>query len=260
MGNSHLRFASLGSGSKGNGTLFESGETTILVDCGFSLKQTEIRLQRLGRGLDEIDAILVTHEHSDHLGGVRRLAARSGVPVWMTAGTAREAERRHGLFDSIRMISGDDPFSIGGVEVNPFHVSHDAKEPVQFTFSNGRHRVGLLTDVGEVTPYIESQLDGCEALLLESNHDPDLLDRGPYPPFLKRRVAGRLGHLSNQQAAALLENLDTSSLQHLVVMHLSEQNNCVQQATAAISQALCCEQRWIEVASQQDGLDWREVA
>lgn len=255
-----MRFASLGSGSKGNGTLFETGDTTILVDCGFSLKQTEIRLQRLGKTIDEIDAILVTHEHGDHLGGVRRLAKRAGCPVWMTSGTAAEAERRHGLFDSVRVIGGFENFSIGAMEVTPFHVSHDAEEPIQFTFSNGRHRVGLLTDTGEVSSHIRMQLDGCDALLLECNYDPDLLSTGPYPYSLKQRVMGKLGHLSNQQAATLLDEIDTSSLQHLVVMHLSEQNNCAEKAVAAVSGALGCEKQWISVASQKDGLEWREIA
>ena len=259
MAKTQLRFASLGSGSRGNGTLFEVGDTTILVDCGFSLKQTEIRLQRLGRSLDEIDAILVTHEHGDHLGGVRRVAARSGVPVWMTEGTAREAERRHGLFDSIRIVGGDDRFSIEGIEINPFHVPHDASEPIQFTFSNGKRTVGLLTDTGEVTSNIERQLDGCDALLLECNHDPKMLDAGPYPASLKRRVAGRFGHLSNRQAAALLKDIDTSRLQHLAVMHMSDKNNCEELAIASVCAALGCEQKWISIAGQQSGLGWREI-
>jgi phosphoribosyl 1,2-cyclic phosphodiesterase len=255
-----MQFASLGSGSKGNGTLIESGKTTLLVDCGFSLKQTQLRLERLGRSIEDLDAILVTHEHSDHIGGVRRLSHKVGIPVWMSSGTAREAERREGLFDSVRIVCGHEPFTIGEIEVTPYHVPHDAKEPLQFTFSNGQQRVGLLTDVGEVTPHIERQLGGCDALLLECNYDLDLLAMGPYPQYLKRRVSGRLGHLNNRQAAALLEQIDTSKLQHLVVMHLSEQNNCRDRAVAAIQGVLQCEQDWIVVADQQEGFEWRSVA
>ncbi|HIJ22924.1 MAG: MBL fold metallo-hydrolase [Gammaproteobacteria bacterium] len=255
-----MRFASIGSGSKGNGTLVESGETTLLVDCGFSMKQARLRLDKLGRSLEDLDAILVTHEHSDHLSGVRRIAEKYDIPVWMSAGTAREAERRSGLFSTIRIICGHQRFSIGEIEVNPYHVPHDAVEPLQFTFSSGQHRVGLLTDVGEVTPHIEAQLNGCNALLLECNHDLELLGRGPYPLSLKQRVSGRLGHLNNQQAAALLEQIDTSQLQHLVVMHLSEQNNSREKALLAVCEALDCSQEWVGVADQQDGFTWREVA
>ncbi len=255
-----MRFASLGSGSKGNGTLIECGETTLLVDCGFSLKQTQLRLERLGRTIEDLDAILVTHEHSDHLSGVRRLSHKVGIPVWMSSGTAREAERRDGLYDTVRIVCGHEPFTVGEIEVTPYHVPHDAKEPIQFTFSSGAHRVGLLTDVGEVTPHIERQLDGCDALLLECNHDLELLARGPYPPSLKQRVSSRLGHLNNRQAALLLEQIDTSRLQHLVVMHLSEQNNCREQVVSLLSEVMQCESEWVAVADQQQGLAWREVA
>lgn len=255
-----MRFASLGSGSKGNGTLIEQGETTLLVDCGFSLKQTEQRLQRLERSIEDLDAILVTHEHSDHLNGVRRLSHKAGIPVWMSAGTAREAERRDGLFETVRIVCGHEPFSIGEIEVAPYHVPHDAQEPLQYTFSNGQHRIGLLTDVGEVTPHIERQLNGCDALLLECNHDLELLAAGPYPPSLKQRVAGRLGHLNNGQAAALLAQIDTSKLQHLVMMHLSEQNNCRERALDALVDAVSCDREWIVVADQQQGFEWRTVA
>lgn len=255
-----MRFASLGSGSKGNGTLIEQGETTLLVDCGFSLKQTEQRLQRLERSIEDLDAILVTHEHSDHLNGVRRLSHKAGIPVWMSAGTAREAERRDGLFETVRIVCGHEPFSIGEIEVTPYHVPHDAQEPLQYTFSNGQHRIGLLTDVGEVTPHIERQLNGCDALLLECNHDLELLAAGPYPPSLKQRVAGRLGHLNNGQAAALLAQIDTSKLQHLVMMHLSEQNNCRERALDALVDAVSCDREWIVVADQQQGFEWRTVA
>jgi len=178
----------------------------------------------------------------------------------MTSGTAAEAERRHGLFDSVRVIGGDECFSIGAIEVTPFHVSHDAEEPVQFTFSDGASRVGLLTDTGEISPYIRRQLDGCDALMLECNYDPDMLDAGPYPYSLKKRVRGRFGHLSNQQAAALLGEIDVSALQHIAVMHLSEQNNCKERALSAVSDALGCEKKWVSMANQQDGLGWRDVA
>ncbi|MBT3198240.1 MAG: amidohydrolase family protein, partial [Gammaproteobacteria bacterium] len=183
-----------------------------------------------------------------------------GLPVWMSVGTAREAERRAGLLDTVRLICDQQRFSIGDIEINPYPVPHDATEPLQFTFSDGAHSVGLLTDAGEVTPHIESQLRRCDALLLECNHDLELLQSGPYPYALKRRVAGRLGHLNNRQAAELLERVDTTQLQHLVVMHLSERNNCKTKALAAVSDVLGCDPEWVTLADQQEGFGWREVA
>lgn len=252
-----MRFASLGSGSAGNGALIEEGGTRVLVDCGFSVKETERRLGRLGVAPDEVTAILVTHEHADHIGGVGPFARRHGTPVWMTPGTW--GRQGLGAVPSVELFSCHEPFVIGDLEIWPFPVPHDAREPSQFVFGNGGVRVGLLTDAGRSTQHIEAQLDGCDALLIECNHDPELLANGPYPPALKVRVGGEHGHLSNQQAAGVLSNIDCSGLQHVVAAHLSEKNNRPELARAAISGALGCEPAWIAVADQEEGLGWREV-
>ena len=252
-----LRFASLGSGSRGNATLVEAGDTCIMVDCGFSISETQRRLARLGKSPDDIHAILVTHEHSDHIGGVAAFARRFRMPVWMTAGTSV----MHNATDlpSLDWFDGHTPIAIGGLEITPFPVPHDAREPCQFTFSDGAVRLGILTDTGNITAHIRQQLTGCQALLLECNHDTAMLADGPYPHSLKQRVGGRLGHLSNHQAAELLAALDTATLSHLVAAHLSDKNNRPELARMALAGVLDCAPDWIGIADQAEGLDWRQV-
>lgn len=252
-----LRFASLGSGSRGNATLVEAGGTCVMIDCGFSVAETRRRLARLGRAPQDIHAILVTHEHSDHIGGVAAFARRFDVPVWMTAGTSVMHDATS--LPSLEWFDGHSPFALGDLEVSPFPVPHDAREPCQFVFSDGGVRLGILTDTGSITAHIRTLLDGCAALLLECNHDTAMLANGPYPPGLKRRVGGRLGHLSNGQAAHLLAMLDTSRLQHVAAAHISDKNNRPELARAALADALGCAAEWISVADQATGLAWRQV-
>lgn len=253
-----LRFAFLGSGSRGNGLLVQAGRTRLLVDCGFSLGEAERRLHRLGIAPDDLTAILVTHEHGDHIGGVARLARRYGVSVWMTAGT-RASGRCKGCGE-VGIFSAHDPFVIGDLEIQPYPVPHDAREPSQFVFTDGDRRLGLLTDAGCSTPHIEACLQRVDGLLLECNHDTELLRNGRYSPRLKHRVGGRFGHLSNTQAAGLLARLDQSRLQHVVAAHLSEENNRPALAAEALAGALGCNADWVTIADQEDGLDWRELA
>lgn len=255
-----MRFALLGSGSQGNALVVEAGRTRILLDCGFALGETVRRLARLDLSPEQLSAVVVTHEHDDHIGGVPRFARRFGVPVWVTSGTLRGLE---GLFADgceVYRIDGYERFTVGDLEVEPFPVPHDAREPAQYTFSDGAHRLGVLTDTGYVTPHIRRVLERCDALVLEANHDPELLARSDYPPPLKRRIAGRLGHLDNASAAGLLEGVDCSRLQHMVAAHLSQQNNRVALARAAFAAALRCVPDWIGVADQDDGLGWRQMA
>lgn len=253
-----LRFAFLGSGSRGNGLLVQAGQTRILVDCGFSVSEAERRLQRLGCDPASLNAILVTHEHGDHIGGVARLARKYQLSVWMTVGT-----RASGRCKSCGMVgtfSAHEPFVIGDLEIQPYPVPHDAREPSQFVFSDGARRLGLLTDTGTITPHIQACLDGVDALLLECNHDREMLATGRYSPRLKHRVGGRLGHLSNDQAADLLARLDHTRLQHLVAAHLSEENNRPDLAAAALAGVMGCGAHWITIAHQELGLEWRELA
>jgi phosphoribosyl 1,2-cyclic phosphodiesterase len=254
-----VRFASLGSGSRGNATVITAGSTTIVVDCGFSVRDTVARLARIGVEPGGIDAVLVTHEHDDHVGGVGALARRYGLEVWTTAGTRRAAATTLGEVPQTCVFSSHDSFSIGDLLIEPIAVPHDASEPSQFVFSDGGTRVGLLTDVGRVTPHICRMLSGLDALLLEFNHDEEMLRRGPYPASLKQRIGSDLGHLSNAQSAALLREIDTHRLQHLVALHLSQQNNDIGLVRAAAASALSCTEDWIGVADQDSGYGWREV-
>lgn len=252
-----MRFASLGSGSRGNGTLIEADGVSVLVDCGFSATETERRLARLGRRPEDLAAILITHEHADHVRGAARFAARHGLTVRATAGTLDACARYE--FERAEPFSAHDVFAIGGLEITPVAVPHDAREPAQFVFGDGARRIGLLTDLGHITAYVLRSLAACDALILECNHDEAMLREGPYPAALKRRVGGSLGHLSNAQAHALLAQLDVSRLQHLVAAHLSEHNNMPELARAALAEAAGCEPGWIAVADQNVGLDWRDV-
>lgn len=253
-----MKFASLGSGSRGNATLVTHGKTTVMIDCGFSARETEKRLERLKFQPADLDAILITHEHADHMAGVRVMARKHNVPIYATPGTAGCLPDDVAPF--IHEFSCHEIFSIGDIEVSPFPVPHDAREPSQFVFSDGHYKLGLLTDVGTVTPLIEAKLDGCDALLLEANHDQQMLDNGEYPDHLKNRVGGRLGHLNNVQSAQLLEKIDTSKLQHIVAMHLSEKNNHPDIVLSLYAQVLRCEQDWIVIADQDAGFDWREIS
>jgi phosphoribosyl 1,2-cyclic phosphodiesterase len=254
-----MRFASLGSGSQGNGLVVEAGRTRVLLDCGFSAADAATRLARLGLAPADLAAVLVTHEHDDHVGGVARFARRHGIPVFLTHGTLTGMGRSRAALADVTLIDGDAPFAVGDIEVFPYPVPHDAREPAQFVFGDGARRLGVLTDAGEVTPHMVAMLSGLEALVIECNHDLDLLLSGRYPPALKQRIAGRYGHLDNGAAARLVEAVDRSRLQHLIAAHLSQHNNTPDLARAAMARALGCAAEWVGVADQQTGFGWRDV-
>jgi phosphoribosyl 1,2-cyclic phosphodiesterase len=259
----------LGSGSEGNALVVELAErgatTRILLDCGFALRETERRLARLGIAAESLSALVVTHEHGDHVGGVERLARKHGVPVWMTYGTF-VASRIGGagvikaaLEIDINLIEGHAPFAVGGIEVRPFPVPHDAREPAQYVFADGGRQLGVLTDLGASTPHVENMLARCDALVLECNHDAGMLERSDYPASLKQRVGGRFGHLENQQSGALLGRIRHARLQHVLAAHLSRQNNTPALARACLADALACAHDWVGIADQAVGFDWREI-
>jgi len=250
-----LQFASLGSGSRGNSTLIEVDGTAILVDCGFSMRETERRLQRLSREIQQVSAILVTHEHGDHVRGVASLAKKYDIPVWSSRGTAKAAKLEE--LKQWNCIDIHQEFEINSIQIQPIPVPHDAKEPCQFVFSDGDWRLGVLTDTGSITPYIEEQYSACDAFILEANHDEEMLANGSYPASLKHRVGGNYGHLNNSQAKDLLNAIDISKLQYLVASHISDKNNTVALARDKMSEALDADASWIDIASQDEGLDWR---
>ncbi|PVZ69662.1 MBL fold metallo-hydrolase [Pelagibaculum spongiae] len=252
-----MKFASLGSGSKGNATLVASGDQLLLIDCGFSLKQLEARMQLLDLTPAQITGILVTHEHSDHASGVGVLSRRFKLPVWATRGTLS-----HKLLNKLaqaEVICSHSEFTIGEITVLPVPVPHDAAEPVQYVFQANNKKLGLLTDTGNWTPYILQSLNKCDGLLLEFNHDLKMLNQGPYPPRLKQRVAGLFGHLNNQQALDILQQLDLSKLQHLVAGHISQENNSPTQVAEMLQQQFGQRGFDITIASQGEGFGWKHI-
>jgi phosphoribosyl 1,2-cyclic phosphodiesterase len=253
-----VRFCSLGSGSSGNGLVVEAGRTRVLMDCGFNLADTVRRLERADLAPRDLTAIVVTHEHDDHLGGVARFAKRHAIPVYLTRGTAQWLPEDFPAV-LVRLIDPHTAFAIDEMQVEPFPVPHDAREPVQYAFGDGDARVGVVTDLGCVTQHVVEKLSGCTALVIECNHDLDLLMEGPYPYSLKQRVSGRFGHLCNADAAHLLRALDRSRLRHLVAAHLSLQNNKPELAVRALCEAAGCEASWIGVACAENGFAWRDA-
>jgi phosphoribosyl 1,2-cyclic phosphodiesterase len=254
-----VRFASLGSGSKGNSTIIQSDNTCIMIDCGFSVKDCVRRLERLNKTPNDIDAILVTHEHSDHWKGVLPLATRYSIDIYITSGCLRATGLDANSYLGINLMDSHQVFKIGDIEVKPIPVPHDANEPVQFILQDINSRFGILTDVGSITPYIIEQYSGCNGLLLEANHDLGLLQSGSYPRFLKDRVGGQWGHLNNQQTADLLNVIDHSSIQQLVIGHISLSNNSKQLAKTSIENVYKGAANII-YADQEEGFDWLHLS
>ena len=245
-----LRACSLGSGSSGNALVVEARDgvtvTRVLVDNGFNLRQLGRRLERAGLSLHDIDAILVTHEHSDHVGGVARYAGKAGIPVYCSEGTARAGQLRERGVEWRELVSGVRQ-EIGALVVDPYEVPHDAAEPLQFVFGDGGRWLGLLTDAGAATGVILAALRRVDALVLECNHDERMLRTGPYAPFLKARIAGTHGHLSNTQAAGILGQLDCARLQWVAAAHLSAHNNTRELACEALAAVLGCDSGEVRV-------------
>ena len=252
-----MRFASLGSGSKGNSTVVESDTACVMVDCGFGLRNACTRLERIGKSPEDLTAIIVTHEHSDHWKGIGALSAKYNIPVYLSAGSlkAKESQSGEALFNC---IDSHKDFYVGDICIKPVPVPHDAREPIQYILSNGKVQLGILTDLGHFTPHVVSSYSKCDALLLECNYDDDMLLDGPYPRFLKERVSGMFGHLSNRQAADLLLALDLSRLKTLVIGHISAKNNDVSLIKAAI-EPLCGEDIVLSFADQESGSPWMEI-
>ena len=254
-----LKFASLGSGSEGNALIISSHHqgvaTTVMIDCGFGLRETEKRLARLGLVPADLSGILVTHEHQDHVGGVFKFAKRHAVPVWLSFGTYQAVRKNCDGVD-VRFCRDGVGVSIGSLELLPYTVPHDAQEPVQYTASNGRFKLGVLTDAGHKTSHLINALHGCHGLVVECNHDRRMLETSAYPPSLKQRIGGAYGHLSNETIAEIVADLNQSHLQILVGAHLSKKNNTPDLALAALNRALHAPATQVIIACQEQGFDW----
>jgi phosphoribosyl 1,2-cyclic phosphodiesterase len=248
-----MRFASLGSGSKGNATLVAAGDTLVMVDCGFSVREACRRMSRRGVSADQLDAILVTHEHSDHISGVPGLSRRYGIPVYLTHGTA--ATGRCEASHELRTFNCGEQLLIGDLAVTTVPVPHDAAEPCQFRLESGSSALGILTDLGSITPHVVQHYGSCDGLLLEFNHDTPMLLAGSYPPMLKQRVAGDWGHLNNGQSLELLRAVELARLRHLVVAHVSENNNTRELVEGALLTVMDGLDR-VVFADQSEGFDW----
>ena len=248
-----MRFASLGSGSRGNATLISTTQTTLMVDCGFSVRETCKRLEALDTDPASIDALLVTHEHSDHIKGVAPFARRFGMPVWASRGTAQYF---HDDDIDIGVINVHQVFQVGDIKVEPVPVPHDAREPCQFVFSANDLNFGLLTDVGSMTRHIiESYMD-CDAMLLEFNHDEAMLSGSVYPPSVRKRIAGDLGHLSNSQSCRILSELLPGKVRLVVAGHLSESNNSRGEVRSKIDSVINGHACRFDIAGQHEPSGW----
>ncbi|GAB3553399.1 MBL fold metallo-hydrolase [Noviherbaspirillum agri] len=257
-----MKFASLGSGSEGNALLISScsglSRTTVMLDCGFAVRETERRLQRFGMAPTDIDAIVVTHEHQDHVGGVFKFARRYKIPVWLSYGTFRAVEKH---CDGVLFHFCRDGEAVGirDLELTPYTVPHDAREPVQYVVHDGEFRLGVLTDAGHSTQHMINALGGCDALMLECNHDRQMLASSNYPPTLKQRIGGPYGHLANDSTAQILAALDRSRLKTVVGAHLSQQNNTPELAREALCAVADPLDFRIMIACQDEGFDWVNV-
>lgn len=274
-----LRYKNLSSGSTGNATLLEASgpvgkPSRVLVDCGMRLSRLLELLAMADVLPTEIDAIFITHEHSDHIGCVTQLASRYNIPVWASSGThaalqdmqskLRTKQPTHSQlvpgFEALVRIAVDTCLiEVGGLQLKPFTVPHDAREPLQLTCSDGNTKLGILTDLGHPSRHVIEQLAGCNALLLECNHDSDMLSNSKYPAFLKARVGGDFGHLSNAQAADILRSLMHDKLRHVSAAHLSQQNNHPALAQSAMAEILGCLPDEIFAASPETGTPWMVV-
>ena len=260
-----LRFKSLGSGSSGNATLVEAKSgphtTRALIDCGLRLRDLELRLEAAGTSLAELDAIFITHEHGDHIGCTRSFVKRYATPMWMSQGTwlAVNDETWTPYAHLLNVARDGCPIELGDMQALPFTVPHDAREPLQLRCSDGHRRLGVVTDLGHPSSHVVASLQGCHALLLETNHDAQLLQQSNYPQFLKQRIGGAWGHLANEAAADLLQQVAHADLKHVIAAHLSERNNSPELARECLRQVLGCQASDIEVASPNSGTPWITV-
>lgn len=233
-----MRICSIASGSSGNCVYVGDGDTHILIDAGISAKRIKAGLEAIGVDIRQIQALLITHEHSDHISGVGVLARKLRLPIFSKAKTLKAIMKTRSLGvvepELLEEVEADVPFRIGTIEVMPYNSSHDAVDPVCYTFTCKGKKIGFATDLGNFNDYIREHLSGSHALYLESNHDVRMLEAGPYPFFLKQRVLSDLGHLSNERTGILICELYHEGLSHVILAHLSQENNTPDVAHATV--------------------------
>ncbi len=252
-----LQVASLGSGSAGNALLVRSSTTLLLLDCGFTLKETTARMARLGLSPADIHGVLLSHEHGDHIRGVGPLSRKFAKPVWLTHGTYNAL--RDQRFSDINLIHAHDSFEIGDIHINPFPTPHDARESCQFVFRRDAVRFACVTDLGTCTPHVQQTLAGVHGLLVESNYDETMLTNGPYPLSLQARIRSDFGHLGNVQAGELVKKLDHAELQTILLGHLSEQNNTDDAASSTMASYLPAGDQRVTVLKQHSCSPWFDI-
>lgn len=256
-----MYFSVLGSGSKGNSLYIESGKTSILIDAGFSGKEIGRRLAIHGREMDTLDGLFLTHEHNDHVLGAGVISRRCRLPVYANAGTFQGSDKKLGKLHKRVEFETGNPVQLQDLEIRSFRISHDTIDPVGFLVSDGKVTVACCTDTGTVSHLIANRLSGCDALILEFNHDPVMLKQGPYPLFLQQRVRSSQGHLANEDAAAFLQTVLHDRLKYIVLAHLSETNNTAELALKSASAVIYPDHQCsLHVAAQQSPTDLFKLA
>lgn len=252
-----MRFVSLGSGSKGNATLIDNNQGLVLLDCGFSCRTLLQKLSALEVMANDLVAILITHEHADHIKGAQRLAEKFAIPLYSSFGTARKMQwLEHELWHCVQL---EKTITLAGMQIKPYLVPHDAQEPFQYVFKSKHKKLGILTDLGYVTPHLMQAFKGCHGLQVEANHDPNMLKSGPYPVSLQQRVAGNYGHLSNQQCVDFIRHNYWSGLEQLSVGHISEQNNSHQLIKDLLAVSLPTDSVEPTILNQSASADWQTL-
>ncbi len=248
-----MYFSILGSGSRGNSLYIESGQTSILIDAGFSGKELARRLAVHGKEMDALDGLFLTHEHSDHIQGAGVISRRCRLPVYANEGTFQGSDKKLGKLHKRVEFETGKGVQLQDLEVRSFAISHDTLDPVGYLISDGKVSVACCTDTGKVSHLIARRLSSCDAVVLEFNHDPMMLKNGPYPLFLQQRVRSSQGHLANEEAAAFLQDLLHEKLRYVILAHLSEKNNrpelALKSAAAVITHDQQCD---LYVAAQNN--------
>ena len=248
----NLEICILASGSKGNAVYVSGGSTSILIDAGLSGIEIERRLNSKGLYPEDLDAIIVSHEHTDHIQGVGVLSRRFNLPVYMSSKTEKASVSQLGNVRVIKNFECGSPFMIKDLFIHPFSISHDAKDPSGFTVNQNGTKIGIATDLGIATSMVKEHLRGCSLLVIEANHDEEMLINGPYPWPIKQRIKSRAGHLSNEASKNLLKELQHDRLKYVILAHLSQTNNTPQKALCEVSRAITHCNPQLDVATQDE--------